>query len=58
MPSLHRVAASLIVTYRVPCGEEVDGFHLAGRFEQHLAEAQEVVQLERRGGVCVVLLSQ
>lgn len=28
------------------CGQKVDLFHLAGRFQQHLAEPYKVVQLK------------
>lgn len=50
---LHRVTS--LVAYFILCCEEMDLFHLAGCFQKHLAEPQEVVQLKRRNGVSLVL---
>lgn len=49
----HRVTS--LMAYFILCCEEMDGFHLAGCFQKHLAEPQEVVQLRRRNGVSLVL---
>lgn len=43
-------ATSVKVTYFLLCGEQMDLLHLAGGFQQHLTEPQEVVQLKQREG--------